>query len=106
MLSKGWSLEKVASGNLSIQTFDNDKFEKIGELKKILQDIYGERIKEGTVHEVQLMMDEYFQDVYIDDIRFNIGDEFGIICFMTYEESGNKYILEIYNHFNSLISHD
>lgn len=68
MLKSAWNLEKIASGNLSIQAFDDNSFDPVYEIKKVLREMYGDRIREEKVHEIALMMDEYFQDIYIDDI--------------------------------------
>ena len=47
-----------------------------------------------------MLVDEYFLDVHNDDIKFNISYDMGFICFMTYEEVGNTYILEVVNTLN------
>lgn len=50
----------------------------------------------GTFLKDLLIRDEYFEDIYIDGIMFNLGyDNMAGICFMPYEEDGNKYIMEI-----------
>lgn len=92
----GWTLGKIASGNLSVYSFnDENQYNPITNIKETLNELYGERVKFEKSHVEAIMMDEYFQEVYIDGVHFNIGDEFGIITFMTYEEGGNKYIKQI-----------
>lgn len=98
-----WELEKIASGNWAIQAFDNDEFDPIREIKSVLNEIYSNRIKEDKVHIEALLMDEYFQDIYIDGIKFNLGIQIGIVNFMPYESDGNKYIREVFGNLKGKI---
>lgn len=96
MVRTGWTLENIASGNLSLYAFDDENaYDPIRKLQEALNELYGERVKYGKAHEAAIMMDEWFQEVYIDEVHFNISDEFGITTFMTYDEEGNQYIREI-----------
>lgn len=96
MLRQGWNIEIIASGNFAIYAVDDaNAFDPVSEMKLVLEGLYGDRIRKKRLHEVALMMDEFFQDFMIDDVRFNIGDEFGITSVIPYEATGNRYIMEI-----------
>lgn len=96
MVRSGWTLEKIASGNLAVYAFDDENaYDPIKKLEETLNELYGQRVKYEKAHEVAIMMDEWFQEVYIDEVHFDIHDQFGITTFMTYDEEGNQYIREI-----------
>lgn len=96
MVIAGWTLEKVTSGNISVYAFDDEnEYDAVMKLEETINELYGERVKYEKAHEVAIMMDEWFQEVYIDEVRFNIRDEFGITTFMTYDEAGKQYIREL-----------
>ena len=98
-MDKRWKVETIASGNLSVYTIDDGLGLvinwSISEMKDTLHKLYGDRVKYDQPHIQHIQMDEWFQDVWIDEIRFNLGNEFGITRFMAYTEDGNKYIREI-----------
>ena len=96
MIRARWALEKIASGNLSVYAFDDENaYDPITNVKEILNELYGERVRFEKAFVESTMMGEWFQELYIDGLHFNIGDEFGITTFMTYEEEGNQYIKQI-----------
>ena len=90
---KSWKITEIASGNTSLEyLYDEDKSSF---LYNTLKTYYKDRMVDD-LHFSLIAFNEFYQDIYIDGIKFNIGhDEYGT-SIIPYENNGNKYIEEIF----------
>ncbi len=99
MKENKWKIEENASGNQSlylIDPVDDVRYSKaLHDLKTLIEKLYGSCVKYEEEHSQLIPMNEWFQELMIENVRFNISRLFGIVNLMTYSEEGNKYILEI-----------
>ncbi len=99
MKENKWNLKENAAGNQSMYLIDSmDDVRYSGALqglKSLINKLYGDKVKYEKEHSNSLELDEWFQELQISSVRFNISREFSIVRLMTYSKDGNQYILEI-----------
>ena len=78
----------------------SDDLLSINDLEKALNALYGSRITEkGGIPEA-LLWDEYIAWLSIDNIKFDITSDWGIVIISPKDSKGNKYIREIVDYLN------
>lgn len=96
---KFWA-EEMASGNIMLSA--SDDVLSINDLEKALDALYSSRISEKGGIPDALLWDEYIAWLNIDNIKFNISSDWGIVTISPEDSKGNKYIREIVEYLNGI----
>lgn len=94
---KFWA-EEMASGNIMLSVPEDVL--SIKDLEKVLNVLYGSRIDEKGGFSEALLWDEYIAWLNIDNIKFDITSDWGIVTISPKDSRGNKYIREIVDYLN------
>lgn len=94
---KFWA-EEMASGNLMLSV--SDDVLSINDLENALSALYDSRISDKGGFPDALLWDEYIAWLNIDNIRFDISSDWGIVTISPEDSRGNQYIREIVDYLN------
>ncbi|CAI3206524.1 hypothetical protein [Clostridium neonatale] len=96
MIKQKWILKKILPNNLSVSTTDDGHtYDPVCKIQDTLDELYNNRVIFEKPSRKILLLDEWFQVVYIDKIKFHIVSQFGTTSFISHDCNGIKYIKEI-----------
>lgn len=91
--------EEMHNGDIMLSFLDEEL--DVAATIQGLQELYGKRLEIHSPNEKLLMIDYYVAKIMIDENEFCLDYDWGIVTISPRAHSGNDYIWEITNYFNS-----